>query len=579
DEHGAGEWASLARLEDAVRAHAREQLPEAMVPSAWMLLERLPLTPNGKLDRGALPAPDGSVDRRRGYEVPASETETALAEIWRDVLGAERVGRWDDFFELGGHSLRALQVISRVRQVLGSKVALGELFARPVLADFARALEEAGRAKLPAIEPVDRSGPLALSFAQQRLWFLEHLGGMGSTYHIPRRLRLRGALDAAALRRALDRIVARHEALRTTFRLVDGEPEQRIAPAEESPFHLAENDLGGHAGAEAELRRLMAEEGSAPFDLEHGPLIRGRLVRLAGDDHVLLFTMHHVVSDGWSMGVLVRELSVLYGAFRRGDEDPLPPLPVQYADYAAWQRRWVGGEVLQAQAEYWVRTLSGAPELLELPTDRVRPARRDHAGAKVRVVLGEELTLGLKALGQRSRTTLFMTLLAGWAATLGRLSGQDDVVVGTPSANRGRREIEGLIGFFLNTLALRVDLSGSPTVTQLLGRVKARALEAQQHQDIPFEQVVELVQPARSLAHTPLFQVVFAWQSASEGRPELPGPRAEGVGPVSQATAKFDLSLALSERGGRIAGSITYAAALFDRETVERCARYLRRVL
>ncbi|HEV2734386.1 MAG TPA: condensation domain-containing protein, partial [Longimicrobiaceae bacterium] len=440
-------------------------------------------------------------------------------------------------------------------------------------------LEEAARAELPAIEPVDRSGRLALSFAQQRLWFLEQLGGMGSTYHVRRRLRLRGELDRVALVGALDRIVARHEALRTTFRVVDGEPEQRIAPVEESRFQLPEHDLSGRAGAEAELRRLVAEEADAPFDLERGPLIRGRLVRLAGDEHVLLLTMHHVVSDAWSMGVLVEELSVLYAAYRGGGGDSLPPLPVQYADYAAWQRRRVEGEVLEAQAAYWRRALSGAPELLELPTDHARPARQDHAGASLRVVLEHDLTAGLKALSRRRGTTLFMTLLAGWAATLSRLSGQQDVVVGTPTANRGRREIEGLIGFFLNTLALRVDLTGSPTTAELLGRVKARALEAQQHQDIPFEQVVERVQPARSLAHSPVFQVMFTWQNTPRGKLELPGLELVPVPGATQGTAKFDLSLSLSEADGRIVGGLTYATSLFERATVERYPGYLRRLL
>ncbi|MFL5383165.1 MAG: non-ribosomal peptide synthetase, partial [Longimicrobiaceae bacterium] len=304
---------------------------------------------------------------------------------------------------------------------------------------------------------------------------------------------------------------------------------------------------------------------------------------------------HHIVSDGWSMGVLTRELGALYGAFREGRPDPLPPLAVQYADYAAWQRRWVEGEVLREQAEYWTQALAGAPELLELPADRPRPARQDFTGATVGLMLGEALTAGLKALGARHGTTLYMTLLAGWAAVLSRLSGEDEVVVGTPSANRGRAEIEGLIGFFVNMLPVRVELSDAPTVAELLARVRERALGAQQHQDIPFEQVVERVQPARSLAHAPLFQAMFTWQNASGGGGGLPGlglapmgpaepPDRSGAGPVApapapQATAHVDLSLTLWEQGGRIAGSVTYATALFERATVERCVGYLGRVL
>ncbi|HEX6746468.1 MAG TPA: amino acid adenylation domain-containing protein [Longimicrobium sp.] len=567
---------------EALRSSLSAALPDYMVPAAYVRLDALPLTPTGKLDRRALPAPEGDALVTRGYEAPVGETEQALAEVWSELLRVERVGRRDHFFELGGHSLLAVRVISRVRQVLGAEVALGDLFERPVLADLARTIESAARTELPPIERVDRGGRLPLSFAQQRLWFLERMGDLGSTYHVPTRLRLGGELDRAALRRALDAIVARHEALRTTFVEVEGEPAQRITPVEESRFLLAEHDLGGDPEAQSGLRRLLGEEARAPFDLARGPLIRGRLIRVAEDEHVLLVTMHHIVSDGWSMGVFTRELSALYGAFRRGEPDPLPPLPVQYADYAAWQRKWVDGEVLRKQAEYWKAALADAPELLELPTDRPRPARQDYAGGTVWIDLGEELTAALKALGQRRGTTLFMTVLAGWAAVLARLSGQDKVVVGTPSANRGRAEIEGLIGFFVNTLALRVDLSGSPTVAKLLEQVRAHALEAQQNQDIPFEQVVELVQPTRSMAHAPLFQVMFSWQSASEGGLELPGLRAGGVGPAGAApevAAKFDLSLSLVEAGGRIVGSVEYATALFDRETVERYLAYLRRVL
>ncbi|HEU4557685.1 MAG TPA: amino acid adenylation domain-containing protein, partial [Longimicrobium sp.] len=428
---------------------------------------------------------------------------------------------------------------------------------------------------------MDRDGPLPLSFAQQRLWFHERMRGGGAAYHLSVRPRLLGALDRAALKAALDRIVARHEALRTTFAERAGVPEQRIAPAEAAWFHLVEHDLAGAPDGPDELRRLMVEEARARFDLERGPLIRGRLIRIGADDHVLVVTLHHIVSDAWSMGVLTRELGTLYAAFSRGEPDPLPPLPVQYADHAAWQRRWVEGEVLQRQAEYWGATLAGAPELLELPVDRPRPAVRDDAGGSlgVGVMLEEELSAGLKELSRRHGATLFITLLAGWAAVLGRLSGQDDVVVGTPTANRGRAEIEGLIGFFVNTLALRVDLSDAPTVAELLGRVKARALEAQSNQDIPFEKVVERVRPARSLAHTPLFQVMFAWQNAPRGGLELPGLAPAPVEPPPRAATQFDLSLTLFEWDGKIAGAVEYAAALFDPSTVTRWLEYLRRVL
>ncbi|HEU4558809.1 MAG TPA: amino acid adenylation domain-containing protein [Longimicrobium sp.] len=580
---------------ESLRAHLAERLPGYMGPAAFVRLNAFPLTASGKVDRRALPAPEGDALATRGYEAPDGETEQALAGIWAEVLRAERVGRQDSFFDLGGHSLLAVRVISRVRQALGVEAEIGDLFVRPVLADFARGLETAARAEATAITPVERTAPIPLSFAQQRLWFLERMGNLGSTYHIPAHLRLKGELDRDALARALNRIVARHEALRTTFAEVGGVPEQRIAPAEASGFTLVEHDLsgilplsarterGGGRGegpaAEAELQRLLSEETSAPFDLERGPLIRGRLIRLAADDHVLLITMHHIVSDGWSMGVLFGELSALYAAHRQGREADLPELPVQYADYAAWQREWIGGELLERQASYWERALAGAPELLELPTDHPRPQKQDFAGGSVDVELDEELTAALKALSQRHGATLFMTLLAGWATVLARLSGQDDVVVGTPSANRGQAEIEGLIGFFVNTLALRVELSGATTVAELLGQVRARALEAQRHQDVPFEQVVERLRPVRSLAHTPVFQVTFAWQNAPDESLDLPALHSAAVPGPAHETAKFDLTLSLGESGDRIVGALNYASALFERSTVERWAGHLRRVL
>jgi hypothetical protein len=301
---------------------------------------------------------------------------------------------------------------------------------------------------LPAITRTQREGRIPLSYAQQRLWFLAQLEGGSGAYHMPFGWRLQGELDRSALVRALDRLVARHESLRTRFVAVEGEPEQRIAAAEESGFHLQEHDLREHAEGQRELERVITEEARTKFDLEAGPLIRGRLIRMGEQEHVLLITMHHIVSDGWSMGVLFKELSVLYGAYARGEEDGLPELGVQYADYAVWQRRWMEGEGLREQEEYWKKTLEGAPELLELPEDRVRPAQQDYAGGAMGMVLNERLTAGLKELSRRAGTTLYMTLLAGWAVLLGRLSGQEDVVIGTPVANRGRVEIEKLIGFF-----------------------------------------------------------------------------------------------------------------------------------
>ena len=432
---------------------------------------------------------------------------------------------------------------------------------------------------LPPITRAERTGGVPLSFAQQRLWFLAQMEEAGAAYSIALGLRLQGKLNRSALRGALDRILLRHEILRTTFILRDEQPLQRIAAGEDIRFHLLEYDLRQHPSREAELQRLVEEESAAAFDLGTGPLIRGRLIQLEEEEHALLITMHHIVSDGWSVGVLMKELNALYGAYVRGEEDPLAPLSIQYGDYAVWQRWWMEGEKLREQGEYWKKQLGGAPELLALPLDRARPAQQDYAGGAVELVLEEELASGLRELSQRQGTTLYMTLLAAWAMLLGRLSGQEEVVIGTPVANRGRAEIEGLIGFFVNTLALRVDVSGSPRVSELLERVKQTALEAQQHQDIPFEQVVELLQPVRSLAHNPLFQELFTWQSEGEGRPELSGLQLRPLEHEFARRAKIDLTLALQEYGDRIVGEAVYATALFESETVKRYLGYFRRLL
>jgi amino acid adenylation domain-containing protein len=432
---------------------------------------------------------------------------------------------------------------------------------------------------LPSIAPVGRSNPLPLSFAQLRLWSLAQMEGASEAYHLPFGVRLQGELDGEALRRALERIVARHDALRTTFPIVDGQPVQRITAADNSRFLLIEHDLRGHADAEAELQRLVAQEAGASFDLQRGPLIRGRLIRLAAGEHVLLITMHHIVSDGWSMGVLTNELSVLYAAFLRGQADPLPALRIQYADFAVWHQQWIEGEILQQQAAYWTTTLANVPALLELPTDHPRPARRDFAGAFASVVLDEKLTAGLKELSRRHGAALNIAPLAAWAALMSRLSGQQDIVIGTPTANRGRAEIEGLIGFFANTLVLRLDLFDSLTVAELIERAKTQALAAQEHQDIPFEQVVELLNPVRSLAYDPLFQVMFAWQNNTDSSFELPGLEVKALHPSPCRAARFDLSLFLKEVDNRIVGGVEYATALFEPATIERYLGYFRNLL
>ncbi|MGS0897588.1 condensation domain-containing protein, partial [Burkholderia stagnalis] len=425
--------------------------------------------------------------------------------------------------------------------------------------------------------PVPRDAAMPLSFAQQRMWFLDRLDRRASAaYHVPAGVRLRGELDVAALRRALDRIVERHEVLRTRFEAEDGDPVQRIDAL--APFALDEHDLRGLADAEDALLRHAEAESDTPFDLSAGPVVRGRLLRLDEHDHVLLVTMHHIVSDGWSMGVLIREFGALYHAFVAGRPDPLPPLAIQYADYAVWQRRRVSSEVLQQQLSYWKRTLRDAPALTTMPLDHPRPAVQDHTGDSVDVMLDASLVSRIKTLARRHGTTVFNVMLTAWAALAARLSGQDEVVIGTPMANRTNTELEPLIGFFVNTLALRIDLSGQPTVGGAVRRVHEAALAAQAHQDLPFEQVIEAVNPARSRAHTPLFQLMIVWQNYERGNFELSGLQLESVAPA-QIMARFDLSLIMREHDGRIGLSLSFATSLFERASIERYLGYFEALL
>ncbi|MDC3735982.1 non-ribosomal peptide synthase/polyketide synthase [Pseudomonas syringae pv. syringae] len=563
---------------EQLRKELLKHLPEYMVPSAFVHLDSLPLTPNGKLDRKALPAPDLDSVISRGYEAPVGDIEVALVNLWQDLLDLTGVGRRDDFFELGGHSLLAVRLISQIRQQLGVELSLATLFAHPELTDLAQVIAQAGRSTLPDILPVARDQDWPLSFGQQRLWFLARMEGASAAYHMPASLSLRGALDSVALQRALQQLVARHEGLRTTFiQGADQQPLQRISPVDNG-FNLQLHDLQGVPDAEHTLQALADEESLQPFDLEQGPLIRGRLIRMAEDHHVLLLTLHHIVSDGWSVGVLTREMAALYAAFSQGEESPLAPMPLQYLDYAVWQRRWLSGDLLQEQTRYWQQTLADAPALLMLPTDRVRPAQQDYAGAALPIAFDEQLTLGLKALSKRHGTTLYMTVISAWAALLGRLAGQDDVVIGSPVANRTRSEIEGLVGLFVNTLAIRVDLSDKPTAETLLARVKQQTLEAQAHQDLPFEQVVEVVKPVRSLAHSPVFQAMLTWQDTNDMNFVLGDLQLESLSP-SNTLAKFDLSLDIGEAQGRLLGTLEYATALFDESTMARYLGYFQRLL
>ncbi len=565
----------------SLREQLRERLPDYMVPSAFVTLETLPLNPNGKVDRKALPAPEAQISLET-WVAPRTPVEEVVAGIWADLLGLERVGADADFFELGGHSLLATRVASRLRETFGVELPLGDLFEAPRLADLAARVEATQRsgsqAPAPPLLPASREGDLPLSFAQERLWFIDQLEPGSPLYNVAAALRVEGPLDSRVLALTLGEIVRRHEALRTVFAARAGAPVQVIQPAE--PFALTVVDLSDlpEEEREARARVLAAEEASRPFDLSRGPLLRALLVRLGERDHAVALTMHHIASDGWSMGILVREVAALYAAFAAGRPSPLPELPVQYADFAVWQRSWLRGEVLEGEIDFWRRQLAGLPPLLELPSDRQRPAAQSYRGAERPVRLPAELTRRMETLARQEGATLFMVLLAGFQALLGRYSGQDDLAVGSPVAGRNRIETEGLIGFFVNTLVLRGNLAGAPTFRELLGRVREAALAAWLHQDVPFEKLVEEMAPERSLAHSPLFQVVLVLQNAPVGGLEIENLRLRPVD-VDAATAKFDLTLDLSEHEDGLSGIAVHATDLFDGSTIDRLLAGFERLL
>ncbi|MBL1311370.1 MAG: amino acid adenylation domain-containing protein, partial [Pseudomonas sp.] len=552
---------------EALKATLREQLPDYMVPAHLIFLDRMPLNPNGKLDRQALPKPDAS-SSQYAWVAPVTELEQQVAALWADILGVERVGLSDHFFERGGHSLLAMQVISRLRNVLGREVALRSLFEYPRLQGFVAALStESGMPLAPPLVAVERGQPLPLSYAQERQWFLWQLDPHSAAYHVPSALRLKGRLDPVALQRSFDALVARHESLRTHLKPEDGRVVQVIgAPAS---VEIAQVDVDASA-----LRSQVEAYIAQPFDLTQGPLMRVWLLRVAADDHVLVLVQHHIISDGGSMQVMVDELVQLYAAFSQGEVPKLPALPIQYADYAVWQRQWMEAGEKARQLAYWRDLLGGEQPVLELPLDHARPSQQSHRGASLDIHVPAARVTALRALAQREDMTLFMLLLASFQALLHRYSGQRDIRVGVPIANRNRVETERLIGFFVNTQVLKADIDGQQTVAQLLAQVKQRALEAQAHQDLPFEQLVEALQPERNLSFNPLFQVLFNHQTQASGHDQaepLPGLQVSGLA-WDGHTAQFDLSLNTHESAEGLAASFTYATDLFEPATLARMA-------
>ncbi|MFN2529808.1 MAG: amino acid adenylation domain-containing protein [Pyrinomonadaceae bacterium] len=562
-----------------LREFLRTRLPEYMLPAGIVQLNKLPLTPNGKVNRRALPAPDYDAEVQDAFVAPRNHTEELLARIWSEVLKVPRVGVNDNFFELGGHSLLAVSMISRVRDALSVDLKVRSLFEAPTVARLARTLDRSGKdASVPSITRVKRGPHLPLSFAQERLWFLDQLESESPFYNVPSAFRLAGSLDEGSLRRAFDAITMRHESLRTTFPLVDGKPVQLISS--KSAVTFSSHDLTSleRSRVEVEIRQRGGDEARKAFDLQKGPLLRVELLRLAESEYVLLITTHHIVSDGWSIGILARELTALYGEFAFGRPTQIPELSVQYGDYAIWQREWLRSDLLEKQLSYWKRQLHGAPALLELPKDRPRPAVQTFNGARKSARLSHSLTKALNDLSRREGVTMFMTILAVYQTLLWRYSGQSDLVVGTPVAGRNSAELENLIGFFVNTLVMRSDLSANPTFQQLLSKVRETALEAYAHQDLPFERVVDAVQPERSLSHTPLFQVTLVFQNAPRERFDLGGLILHRI-PAESRTSKFDLTLFATEAEGILNLAFEYNTDLFDDARIERMLEHLQTLI
>jgi amino acid adenylation domain-containing protein len=575
--------AQASGLVKTLRAQMQQRLPEYMVPSDIVVLPSLPLTPSGKVDRKALPAPEQVTSEEQSQgAAPRTPVEEMLLGIWLSLLNIKQMGVHDNFFELGGHSLLAIQLVSRIRDAFGIELPLNSFFNTPTIAGLAAVVERLQRQKqgveAPPLQPVKREGHPPLSFAQQRLWFLYQLDPKNTNYNMPGAVQITGSLDVAALERSVSEIVRRHETLRTTFALFDEQPVQVIAPS--APLHFPLIDLRGQSAEaqEAEVVRLALEEATRPFNLTEGPLLRVCLVRLAEDKHVALFTMHHIVSDGWSMGVMIREMAALYEAFAAGKPSPLPELPIQYADFAMWQRGWLQGETLEKQIAYWREQLRGAPPLLALPSTRPRSAVQTFNGASRMFTLAPDLSEGLRSLSREEGVTLFMPLLAAFKTLLFHYSNQEDVVVGTDSANRNRAEVEGLIGFFVNQLVLRTDLSGDPSFRDLLKRVREVALGAYTHEDLPFNKLVETLNPERATSHSPLFQAKIVFQNAPIPPMELGNLTLTPLG-VEDARAKFDLLLNLWDQEAGIVGEFVYNTDLFDASTIDRIIGHFTLVL
>ena len=581
----AAELVTSNELVSQLRNNLKERLPEYMVPSAFVLLEALPLTPSGKVDRRSLPAPDWlQRNQEHSYVAPRTPIEEMISGIWAQVLGVKQVGVDDNFFEVGGHSLSATQLISRLRNVFQIELPLRHIFEYPTVASLGKAIAKLQQSRdnlqAPPILPVSRDTSLPLSFAQERLWFLDQLQPNNPDYNMLAAMRLVGSLNIAALDQSFNEIVRRHEVLRTNFALADGQPIQVIAPSLTLKIPVVDLQTLPETEREAEVVRLAQREAQLPFNLAQEPLLRVTLLKLSESEHVVLFAIHHIVCDGWSTGIFTQELSTLYDAFAIGKPSPLPELSLQYADFAYWQRQWLQGEVLETQLSYWKQQLAGAPTTLELKkiAGNSTPSTRQEEGTEQSFALSTNLSEQLKTLSRQEGTTLFMTLLAAFQTLLYRYTNQDDIVVGTDVANRNRAEIESLIGFFVNLLVLRTNLSGNPSFRELLGQVREVTLGAYAHQDLPFAKLVEVVQPDRKSSHTPLFQVLFVLQNAPIPALELSNVTLTPL-EVNRGKAKFDLVLFVEETEQGIVGHWKYNTELLNHHAIARLCHHFETLL
>ncbi|MFG6101405.1 amino acid adenylation domain-containing protein [Leptothoe sp. EHU-05/26/07-4] len=570
--------ASSEIITQELRRFLEKKLPRYMIPSTFMVLETLPLTPNGKIDRRALPVPEANSSLEKAFVQPRNPFEDLLSKVWVKTLNLEQVGVYDNFFELGGHSLLATQVISRIEETFRVELPLRLIFESPTVAGIAEAIQNAKESKfqrkIPPIERVSRNGNLPLSFSQTRLWFLDQLISDRSAYNLPSAVSLVGLLNVVALEQSFKEIVRRHEIFRTTFPVVEGEPIQLVTPSLDVEFHLPVENLCHLPEAEqkSKVQLLVEEWGQRLFDLAQGPLLRMALVKLNERKHLLMFNTHHIISDGWSIGVLIRELATLYEAFSQGQPSPLPKLPIQYVDFAVWQRQWLQGEVLEAQQAYWKQQLEATPPVLELPTDRHPPSVITSQGTKKFFALSQSLTEKIKNLSQQEGVTLFMTLLATFKVLLHSYKGQEDILVGSPIANRNRPETEGLIGFFVNTLVLRTNLSGNPSFREFLGRIREVTLGAYAHQDLPFEKLVTELGLERGPNENPLFRVWFVLQNALMPALELPSLTLNAL-EFETGAVRHDLKLDLMETPEGLKGFLEYRIDLFEASTIAQMAK------